>query len=124
MKMPERIRRARRRSGLSQAALADRLKVQRSAVSNWESASEIQPSLQNLVAIAKACGVSFEWLGTGRGRMCPGDEALAEIPTADAELVELREERELLLRFRSLSPQKQKLMMEVLDVFIGPRGRS
>ena len=54
----------------------------------------------------------------------PGDEALAEIPTADAELVELREERELLLRFRSLSPQKQKLMMEVLDVFIGPRGRS
>ena len=96
----------------------------RSAVSNWESASEIQPSLQNLVAIAKACGVSFEWLGTGRGRMCPGDEALAEIPTADAELVELREERELLLRFRSLSPQKQKLMMEVLDVFIGPRGRS
>ena len=124
MKMPERIRRARRKSGLSQAALADRLKVQRSAVSNWESASEIQPSLQNLVAIAKACGVSFEWLGTGRGRMCPGDEALAEIPTADAELVELREERELLLRFRSLSPQKQKLMMEVLDVFIGPRGRS
>ena len=66
MKMPERIRRARRKSGLSQAALADRLKVQRSAVSNWESASEIQPSLQNLVAIAKACGVSFEWLGTGR----------------------------------------------------------
>ena len=124
MKMPELIRRARRRSGLSQAALADRLKVQRSAVSNWESVSDIQPSLQNLVAIAKVCAVSFEWLGTGRGRMFPGDEALAEIPTADAELVELREERELLSRFRGLSPQKQKLMLDVLDVFLGSRGRS
>ena len=79
--MSERIRRARRRAGLSQSALAEVLKVQRSAVSNWESASEVLPSLQNLVAVARACGVSFEWLGTGSGRM--GLEEAVPVPAAD-----------------------------------------
>ena len=69
MKMQERIRRARRKAGLSQAALADLVKVRRSAVSNWESAKDVLPSMQNLVAIAQACRVSIEWLGTGRGGM-------------------------------------------------------
>ena len=88
MKMQERIRRARRKAGLSQAALADLVKVRRSAVSNWESAKDVLPSMQNLVAIAQACRVSIEWLGTGRGGMTSDPEALADIPTADAELVD------------------------------------
>ena len=92
MKMAERIRRARRKSGLSQAALAERLQVRRSAVSNWESINDIQPSLQNLVALAKVCEISFEWLGAGRGAMTPDESLLWDIPTADAELVELQEE--------------------------------
>src|SRR3989339_1960452 len=69
MKMQERTRRARRQAGLSQAGLADVVKVQRSAVSNWESANDVMPSMQNMVSIALACGVSIEWLGTGRGGM-------------------------------------------------------
>ena len=43
MKMQERIRRARRRAGLSQAGLAELVNVRRSAVSNWESASGALP---------------------------------------------------------------------------------
>ncbi len=105
MKMAERIRRARRNSGLSQAALAERPHVRRSAVSNWESVNDIHHSLQHLVALAKVCGVSFEWLGAGRGSMTPDEALLSDIPTADAELLEAREERELLSMFRGL-PQK------------------
>ena len=117
MKMAERIRRARRRADLSQAELARMLKVQRSAVSNWESASDIQPSMQNLSGIAKACAVSFEWLGTGRGRMRL-DEDL-EIPAGDAELVDLRDERELLAMYRNLPHRKRELMVQVMQVFLG-----
>lgn len=122
MLMSERIRRARRKAGLSQSALAERLKVQRSAVSNWEAANEIQPSLQNLIGIAKVCGLSFEWLGTGRGKMSLEDE-LAHIPALDAELVEVRAERELLAIYRELPPKQQLVMFEVLRVFLGPRKR-
>ena len=118
MKMPERIRRARRKAGLSQAGLADQLLVRRSAVSNWESANDIQPSLQNLIAIAKSCGVSLEWLGTGRGEMCPDDGFLGDIPAADAELVESRDERELLAVYRELPKRSQELFRAVLDTFL------
>ena len=121
MKMQERIRRARRRAELSQAELARRIKVQRSAVSNWESASEILPSMQNLVAIAQACRVSIEWLGTGRGGMTSDPEALADIPTADAELVDAHEERELLAAFRNLPRRSQQLVMELTEALQASR---
>ena len=123
MKMPERIRRARRKVDLSQAGLAERLHVQRSAISNWESASDIQPSLQNLIAIAKVCGISFEWLGTGRGVMCPGAELLTDVPAADAELVDAQEERELLAMFRGLPRKSQQLVLGLLETLQASRRR-
>ncbi len=123
MKMPERVRRARRRVNLSQAELAERLHVQRSAISNWESASDIQPSLTNLIAIAKVCGVSFEWLGTGRGKMSPGDELLIDTPAADAELVDAQEERELLAMFRGLPRKSQQLVLGLVETLQASRRR-
>ena len=124
MKMAERIRRARRKSGLSQAALAEQLHVRRSAVSNWESVNDIQPSLQNLVALASVCGVSFEWLGAGRGSMTPDETLLSDIPTADAELVEAQEERELLSMFRSLPHRSQRLVFDLVETLQASRRRS
>ena len=121
MKMQERIRRARRKAGLSQAALADLVKVRRSAVSNWESAKDVLPSMQNLVAIAQACRVSIEWLGTGRGGMTSDPEAMADIPTADAELVDAHEERELLAAFRNLPRRSQQLVMELTEALQASR---
>lgn len=115
MKMQERIRRARRRAELSQAELARRIKVQRSAVSNWESASEILPSMQNLIGIAKVCKVSLEWLGTGRGGMSKDPEVLADIAAADAELVDAHEERDLLAAFRNLPRRSQHLVIELVQ---------
>ena len=92
--MQERIRRARRRAGLSQAGLAELVNVQRSAVSNWESANGVLPNMQNLLAVAKACRVSLEWLGTGRGGISTDPDALDDVPAADAELVDVEEERD------------------------------
>lgn len=122
--MQERIRRARRKAGLSQAGLADLVKVRRSAVSNWESATDVMPTMQNLVSIARACDVSIEWLGTGRGGMSSDEEALADIPTADAELVDAHEERELLAAYRDLPRRSQHLLMELAQALQSGKRRS
>ncbi len=122
MNKPERIRRTCRKAGFSQSALAELIKVQRSAVSNWESTNDVQPALQNLISIAKICAVSFEWLGTGRSKMSLEDES-PHIQAAEAELVDLRDERDLLAMYRNLPQKKRQLMLDVLRVFLGPQKR-
>ena len=124
MKMQERIRRARRRAGLSQTELAALVDVRRSAVSNWESANETLPSMQNLLSIAKACRVSLEWLGTGRGGISPDPDALADVPTADAELVDIEEERVLLAGFRNLPRRSQQLVLDLVETLQSGRRRA
>jgi transcriptional regulator with XRE-family HTH domain len=123
MKMQERIRRARRRVGLSQAGLAAAIDVRRSAVSNWESA-DVLPSMQNLLAIAKACRVSLEWLGTGRGGISTDPEAAADVPAADAELVDVEEERILLAGFRDLPRRSQQLVLDLVETLQSGRRRA
>jgi len=124
VKMQERIRRARRRAGLSQAGLAELVNVQRSAVSNWESANGVLPNMQNLLAVAKACRVSLEWLGTGRGGISTDPDALDDVPAADAELVDVEEERMLLAGFRSLPRRGQQLMIDMVEVMQSGRRRA
>ena len=123
MKMQERIRRARRRAGLSQAGLAELVNVRRSAVSNWASANEALPSMQNLLSIAKACRVSLEWLGTGRGGRSPDPDALADVPTADAALVDGEDERTLLAGFRNLPRRSQQLVLDLVETLQAGRRR-
>lgn len=41
--------------------------VQRTAVGQWERANGTHPTSENMIKIATICGVSFEWLATGRG---------------------------------------------------------
>lgn len=123
MKISERIRRARRHAGLSQVHLSKEIAVQRSAVSNWESANDLYPTMANLVAIARACDVSLEWLGTGRGAMRLGGQELADIPTADAELVEESNERALLLAFRSMPKRTQDAFLDLGRVIASSRRR-
>jgi len=75
-----------------------------------------------MVAIAHACRVSIEWLGTGRGAMAMEPE-LEEIPAADAELVDERDERELLAAYRDLPRRSQRLVLELaLALQAGRRG--
>lgn len=63
----ERIRNARLTTGLSQAALAEKIGVQRSAVAQWEMLNGSNPTVENLCKIATITSVRFEWLATGRG---------------------------------------------------------
>ena len=49
------VREARKRAGLSQAELAQRLGTSQSAVARWERGA-VHPSLENLRAIVRGCG--------------------------------------------------------------------
>lgn len=123
MKIGERIRRARRHAGLSQAQLSAVIAVQRSAVSNWESANNLYPTMANLIAMARACDVSIEWLGTGRGAMLLGGLELAHVPAADAELVDASDERALLAAFRSLPRRLQHPILQFVQSLTASRAR-
>jgi len=61
MKLPEKILYCRKRAGLSQEALSERLGVSRQAVSKWET-GEALPETGKLAALAAELGVSVDWL--------------------------------------------------------------
>ena len=61
MKLNEKLFRCRKRCGLSQEELAERLGVSRQAVSKWELGTAL-PELDKLKLLAKEFGVSADWL--------------------------------------------------------------
>lgn len=65
--LKDRIRQARLSAELSQAALAEKIGIQRSAVAQWERLDGSRPTVENLCKIATITAVRFEWLATGRG---------------------------------------------------------
>lgn len=111
--LPVRIRRARTAARLSQAELARRVGVKRSAVTQWEHPAGTVPSMPHLLRIAIETGTCTEWLATARGPM--RDDAAAPAPADDVD----PDEREALARFRRLPPHKRRIALQILDVLAG-----
>ena len=61
MKLQEKIYYCRKKAGLSQDRLAEKLEVSRQAVSKWEN-GEAVPETAKLPALARVFGVSIDWL--------------------------------------------------------------
>ena len=74
----ERIAALRRRAGLSQAELAQRLQISASAMGMYEQGRR-EPSVDTLVAMAKELQVSMDFLLTGKIRTAQEDEAMAQM---------------------------------------------
>ena len=79
MKFEEKMMDLRKKAGMSQEELADRLGVSRQAVSRWELGST-QPDAPNLLKLSDLFGVSIDWL------LRDGDTAEAEVPQRKAVL--------------------------------------
>jgi len=117
-----RIKQSREIKGFSQKKLADEIGITSSAISQYESTSYFhsEPSLKNLVKLAKALNVSFEWLATGRGIKEIEDFLLNEQITYkdDNRLISLtKEQKDILLLFEQLPPdwqQKYKFMLNAV----------
>lgn len=112
--LPQRIRRARTRAGLSQTELAARLGIRRSAVTQWEHPHGTRPSVEHLIRIAVETASAFEWLATGRGE--------SELDVLDAVSTVCREEfagdefeAQALAHLRRMSPARKRMAVAVLE---------
>lgn len=112
----ERIRRARRIKGWSQARLARRLGITPGAVGHWERPGGSRPSSKHLIAIAKHLTVNHEWLATGGGAVSPRDSNWLEPGVTSLS----DEEKVLIERYQVLSPPSRVLLMHFLDVLVTP----
>ena len=64
MQFHQRLYEVRKRSGMTQSELAEKLNVSRQAVSRWEMGTA-KPDFENLIAISKLFGVSIDYLLKG-----------------------------------------------------------
>lgn len=76
MKLNEKIYHCRKKAGLSQEALAERIGVSRQAISKWET-GEASPEISKLPLLAKTFGVTADWL------LMEDDEAEADAPAEE-----------------------------------------
>ncbi len=116
--LPIRIRKARLSAKLSQAELARRVGVKRSAVTQWEHPLGTTPSMHHLLRIAIETDTCIEWLATARGPSRSEAPAPAtDVPATD--YAQDPQESEALLRFRRLPAHKRKIALQILHVLSG-----
>jgi transcriptional regulator with XRE-family HTH domain len=112
--LPQRIRRARARAGLSQAALAERIGIKRSAVTQWEHPQGTRPSVDHLIRIAIETGAGFEWLATGRGvSEIDSLESTPALLVTDYASDEF--EAQALGHLRHMPPAKKRMAVAILE---------
>jgi len=113
--LADRIRRARVGAKLSKTALARRLGITPSAVSQWEHPSGTRPGLQHLASVARITVVKFEWLATGQGLHRAKCRHFDETPALKLDFFAQDQGEELLLlRFRALPPRQRLLLTSLL----------
>lgn len=105
--MADRIRQGRVGARLSQAQLASRIGVCRSAVAQWERLDGTSPSIAHLERIATTLDITFEWLATGRGAQRFHDVEALAVRVADFAQDEV--EARLLESIRRL-PRRHRVM--------------
>jgi transcriptional regulator with XRE-family HTH domain len=115
MSLHSRVKLARRHAGLSQAQLAQRLNVHRSAVTHWELCGKRNPNMTNLRQLAEVTGVQFEWLATGRGGMALLMDARDAVAAADALLIEDDLEMRLIRAFRDMPVKSKVPVAEIVE---------
>lgn len=112
--LASRIRKARTLATLSQAELARRVGVKRSAVTQWEHPAGTTPSVEHLIQIALETGVQFEWLATGRGPSRSTEEPAPAVMVEDYARDE--HESQVLTSLRRLPSARRRIALEILAV--------
>ena len=90
MKLHEKIYYCRKKAGLSQEALAEKIGVSRQAISKWET-GEATPELNKLPLLTSTFGVTYDWLLTD------GDEETETTVSDHSENSSLKNENQKLI---------------------------
>lgn len=110
-----RIRKARSAAALTQAELARRIGVKRSAVTQWEHPQGTTPSVEHLIQIALHTGMHFEWLATGRGPSHTDDSEQAPAVMVE-DYARDEHESQALACVRRLSPGRRRIALDILQL--------
>lgn len=102
-----RLKELRKQAHLTQQAVADRLRVDRTTYTKYEN-GRVCPDQQGLVALAELFGVSVDYL-LGRD---DGQTAPAVADAGDAPLVLTPQEKLLVQMFRQLTPEQRDELTE------------
>lgn len=113
--LASRIRQCRKDAKLSQATLAEKLGVDRSAVAQWERDTAVSPTVGHLAQIALSTGVAFEWLATGRGPKIIGGEGEQPPAFVMDYVAQSETEERLLIAFRTIPALAQIPVLEQVE---------
>lgn len=91
-----------REQGLTQVSWAERAQIPRSSLSSIVNGQSADPGCSTVEALARAVGVNFTWLATGRG---PRDAGAARLDPAADEAAAL---------MSNLSPRMQRLILAIV----------
>ena len=108
-----RITQARKNRGLSQARLAERMRISRGACGHWER-GKASPSTAHLTKLAEILNIRFEWLATGKGSMENTLMIEESKPAAYSVNIQDQETREVAERYFRLSKKKRQIILELL----------
>jgi len=114
MTMGQRLAECRKRAGLSQEALGEKLGVSRQAISKWEADAAV-PEIDKLISLSKLYGVSVGWLLGVEPRPEPAEEKTE----VSEEL--LRKIEEIVLRYRPRKAPmstKKKVLIGILAALL------
>lgn len=112
--LAQRIRQARRSASLTQAQLAGKVQVDRSAVAQWERKEGSHPSAENLIKIALVTETNFDWLATGRGKSHV-EEAEQVSALVLRHFAQTDLEERILLAFRNASIRRQIALIRLAE---------
>ena len=105
----DRIRLLRTRLKLSQEALAAKVGVKRSAVTQWESGTSASLNMANIFKVARELNVSAEWLALGDTPSTPGTRE------DDGEYITNTETISLARRIRNLPEQYRAPILAIIE---------
>ena len=110
MTIGQRIAEQRKRKGLSQEALGDKMGVSRQAISKWESDSAI-PEVDKLIALSRLFGVSVGWL------LGVEEEPQPQQPADTLSVKQLQIVEELVKKHPAKSPRPISIWISVVCLF-------
>jgi transcriptional regulator with XRE-family HTH domain len=115
--LKDRVRHARLAAGLSQAALAEKIGIQRSAVAQWERVNGSSPTVENLCKVATIASVRFEWLATGRGPriISPTEDQSLELEIDFKHFALTDHETRILVAMRKLTLHESSAVTELAE---------
>lgn len=105
MKYGERLKTARTHAKLSQAALAERAGISQPTVHYLEDVANNAQGSEHTTRLARACGISADWLSDEIGGMLPINEASEPM-------------RQLLTKLSTMTEREQYRIIRLVDAFV------